>query len=273
MLLSEISNKLPKLSKTERKVAEYILSNPESILKMEIWKIAALTNTSDASVIRFCRTLGLTGYYQLKVNLANELGSHGININENEDKKGNTNLVFWDIIGRQIATINKNVKTEAIQKTCEFLLKAKTVYMSAWGNTTAIGADLAHRLTYFGISAFTTELPEYLMRNLANAQQNDLLIAISHSGSSTAVIDTLKFAKQKKLNTVLIGNESSSPAAHAADLLLCADADNFLFHDVGAGSHLIEMIIVDLVLYHLSRIKSPGEYSEEAESLLSRYKV
>lgn len=73
--------KYSKLTTSEQKIADYILSDSEEFLKSNAQMIGDLTQTSGATVIRFCKKIGFSGLEQLKVEIAKS------SIDSREDKK------------------------------------------------------------------------------------------------------------------------------------------------------------------------------------------
>ena len=60
------------LSKVSKKVADYILSNPEAAIYMTVLQLAETCGVSEASVVRFCKSIGYTGFNEMKISLASE---------------------------------------------------------------------------------------------------------------------------------------------------------------------------------------------------------
>jgi DNA-binding MurR/RpiR family transcriptional regulator len=56
----------------EKKVADFILSNPEKAVNANVSELASFSGVSDATVIRFCKHIGYQGYYQLRINLSRD---------------------------------------------------------------------------------------------------------------------------------------------------------------------------------------------------------
>lgn len=69
-LLLRIENSLPDLSKSERKVAEYIRKNPRGIIDLSVAALADACGVSDPTVVRAYKKLGFSGYEDLKLTLA-----------------------------------------------------------------------------------------------------------------------------------------------------------------------------------------------------------
>ena len=64
---------LPTLSKSEQKVATYIIENPEKVIYQSVAELAEESGVSDPTVVRACQRLGLSGYQELKVTLAQDI--------------------------------------------------------------------------------------------------------------------------------------------------------------------------------------------------------
>ena len=73
MLLDSIRNRLDTLSKSEHKVALAVLAKPELTIAENISALARLAQVSEPTVVRFCRTLGLDGWHEFKLKLAQSL--------------------------------------------------------------------------------------------------------------------------------------------------------------------------------------------------------
>ena len=74
-LIKTISESFGELRKSERKVADFVLSDPAAILNMRIIDLATQSQVSEPTVIRFCRALGYAGFQYFILHLARDLGS------------------------------------------------------------------------------------------------------------------------------------------------------------------------------------------------------
>ena len=73
-VLANIKLQIEGMYLAERKVAEYILEEPQNTIRLNVTELAEASGVSDATVIRMCKKLGYTGFYQMKICLAEELG-------------------------------------------------------------------------------------------------------------------------------------------------------------------------------------------------------
>jgi len=74
-LLTRLNAALPELSKSEIKVANAILTDPEAATRSSIAVLAAAAGVSEPSVNRFCKRFGASGFPDFKLQLARSLVS------------------------------------------------------------------------------------------------------------------------------------------------------------------------------------------------------
>ena len=71
----KIQSLLPSLSKTQKRIAEYILAHSREVVYLSISEFAEKCNVGNATIVRFCQLLGMEGYQELKVALAQDVVS------------------------------------------------------------------------------------------------------------------------------------------------------------------------------------------------------
>ena len=60
------------MGKSEKKVADWLISHPGDNLPMSISELAELCESSESTIVRFARRLGFSGYRELKISVAGE---------------------------------------------------------------------------------------------------------------------------------------------------------------------------------------------------------
>lgn len=271
MVFTKIKQNYSDMFQAEKKVADYILEHPSAVLDMNISDLAKESNTSDATIIRMCKHIGYTGFYQLKISLASSVNDSN---EKREIDKPEDIVEYFEKVASILTNVVKNINMDALADSVKLISKAGTVFTTGWGNTNEIASDLAHRLTRGGIRSFNSDIPEYMMRSLGLGNEKDVLVAISHSGEALHVIDIIGLAKEWGMKTILISNNSKSTAAEIADYVLSTDCREVtrMFEEVGGESHILELIIVDAILYFLQKNENMVPRSDQAEFILSHYK-
>ena len=62
-----IKAKMPQLTETEKKIGKFVLENYETVLQCNVSELATHSGVSDASVVRFCRSIGYRGFQDFKM--------------------------------------------------------------------------------------------------------------------------------------------------------------------------------------------------------------
>lgn len=70
--LKKIKSKIDYLTAAEQKVGYYILEHGDEVLGLTVTELAEKANSSDATVVRFCRSDGYKGYQEFKIGLAQD---------------------------------------------------------------------------------------------------------------------------------------------------------------------------------------------------------
>src|SRR3712207_8519595 len=61
-------------SKMEQKIADYILNHPEEVKQLTTYQVAKICKTSQASIVRFAKKMGFSGYPDFKLSLSQDIG-------------------------------------------------------------------------------------------------------------------------------------------------------------------------------------------------------
>lgn len=103
-LLEQIKGRLEELNKAERKVAEVILQNPQQATRFSIAALAQAASVSEPTVNRFCRSFGVSGYPELKLQLAQSLASGAAYVSRAVEADDNPAAYTQKIFGSAIAS-------------------------------------------------------------------------------------------------------------------------------------------------------------------------
>lgn len=80
--ITKIKEKADSLSRAERQVAKYILDHADLVQTYTISEISINANVSQASVVRFCKRMGIDSFKTFQHTLVKEMSSNNANIND-----------------------------------------------------------------------------------------------------------------------------------------------------------------------------------------------
>jgi RpiR family carbohydrate utilization transcriptional regulator len=251
----------------EKKVADYILKNPENSVIVNVSELAELCDTSDATVIRMCKHIGYKGFYQMKLQLAHDLGREQI-FSGNILPKDPGN---WEDVLKEIAAnimhSKANVNEDELMKCIDYITKCDTVHMVAAGNSIPSSIDFAFRLGRVGIRASSAFMPEHQLNSVNLGSDRDIVIGISHSGSAKQVLQAFELAKKRNMRTIAITDLLRTPIAKEADSVLSTGIEYSSVYTFGAASHVYISVLLDILLYFVARTKQKVESNGEADNV------
>ncbi|MEH1126898.1 MurR/RpiR family transcriptional regulator [Micromonospora sp. CPCC 206061] len=252
-LIVHISGLLPSLSPAEQRVARLVVADPADAARRTITDLATAAETSEATVIRFCRSVGMEGYPQLRIRLAAEAARRV----EPPDAR----VVGGDIppgadLAQIIATIAFN-DARAVEETaeqldpavCEQVVDAITVAgridVYGAGASGFVASDFQQKLHRIGRTAFYWPDIHTALTSAALLGKGDIAIGISHTGTTSDVIEVLQQARAHGATTVALTNFPRSPITEVADFVLTTAARETTYRSGAMASRLAQLTVVD----------------------------
>lgn len=273
-VLEMIEEKYDQIYSAEKKVADFILENPEKTVNANVSELANFSGVSDSTVIRLCKHIGYQGYYQLRLSLSRDLGrTQNGSVPEQKEKVNNVSEVFQDYASK-IVDIGKNIGEEKMQRCVDMIKGCNYLHIVAAGNTSPLAKYMGFRLGRLGIRCTYNELPEYFLNNVNLARKGDIVFAISQSGSSKHVVQALELAKEKGLEIIAITAYEYSPVSRLADCLLLSSVEKLPFDYYKSYSHLNETAVIDGIMHFVMNEAIIQESNADIpEIILSEYKL
>lgn len=238
------------LAKSEKKVASYIIANPEKVIRLSVTELADNCGASEATVVRTCRKLGMTGYQDLKVCLAQSLVSPIQAINESIKEDDSYTQMIQKVFNSAIHTLKYTLSVlnyDAIKEAADVIHESKRVVIVALGNSVALAQDLFHKLMRLGCSAIISSDTHMQMIAACGPTCGDVMVAISHSGSSKDIVEVAKQWKNGGGKLVTITNIGRSPLGKISDVSLVTASRETMYKLSALSSRAAQMAIIDSI--------------------------
>lgn len=243
----------PEMGRAEKKIADYILENTNSIIEFSVTELSKACGCGDATVVRFSKRLGFEGFQALKIGIAGELGA--TSSISNEIKKTDT---CFEIFKKRIADISVSLQsTESIidenslEKAANIIMNAKRIAVFGLGNSAAIAMDAAHKFLRLGLESQCCTDNHMQAIIASHLDRKSVAIGISHSGSSKDIVEALKLSKIGGATTVCITNYSASPIVEAADISLFTKSEETKYSILGLSSRIAQLTIFDTIYTYI----------------------
>lgn len=272
-VLDVIREKYEEIFSAEKRVADFVLQNPHKAVECNVSELAKISGVSDATVVRMCHHIGYKGYYQFRITLARDIGKKQYSDAENLQNTGAIERFFQDYAENMIA-IGRRIDSETMWNCVNLLRNCNVAHIIATGNTSVLSQYMSFRLGRLGVkSTFGVSL-EYYMNHINLADSNDIVIAISKSGTSKPVILGMELAKDKGLKSIAITSQIQSPVSDLANYVLLSHGKDTSFNYYKDYAQTNMMASIDALLDFLTNeefIKS--KQADKPELIISEYKI
>ena len=259
-VLDIICASLDSFFESERKIGTYIIQHTAEVVDMTVGELAQACGVSDASVSRFCKKINMKGFHHLKITLAKEISEKGIEEEEvsNHISVNDIEQSLKNILANKVTEITQTVSMMDAKQLSEILNKlnmARTVQFFAVGNTIPVAIDGAFKLNQIGIPAVSGTIWETQIGYTYNMTAEDVVIAISNSGESTAVLRALEAAKSAVATTLSITNSEKSSAAQLSDYHITTATREKLFLDGYCFSRVSATTVIEILYLFLTSMR------------------
>lgn len=216
--VNRIYSSLSKFSKSEKKIVDLMINDPQFVINATISQLANRADVSEASISRFCKRIDLDGFHHLKVILAQSslvnVDSQNGNFLNSDDKT--LDKLMNDKTDEIQATL-EGLDTTQIKEIIQVIKDARLLQIMAEGNTFPVALDACFKFNQIGRLAFTASSWEVAMGQALNLTDSDVVVVISNSGESRQLIQLIDVAKKNHVKVIALTNNNSSPIAALSD--------------------------------------------------------
>lgn len=259
------------LTKSEQRIAGYIMENAARIMEQTIPELAGNTKSSEITISRFCKKLGFSGLQALKIALAAELSNAGeMEFREIGDKDTDEQVaakVFQNIMDGLQDTL-KILDFQQVAKAVQVLQKARRVAVYGYGNSATVCQDIETRFMRFGmvIQAYADMSQQLTSASLLTKE--DVVIAVSHTGATIKLLEAVRVARRAGAAVIVITSYAQSNLAKLGDVVLTGMGREVHYSSESVASRLIHMAITD-VLYTAMARSNPENYHDNIAKMRS----
>lgn len=253
-LLGDIANSFPSFHASEASIAHAVLDHPDHVARMNISQLAKFSSTSVASVVRFSKAMGFKGFPDFRMALVGDLSRREhLGLNGSELDGGITLQDSPEEVIRKISQAD----ARAIQSTAERLdvhnfvatvdawEKAETIGLIGIASSGYVVMDLQLKLNRLGKRAVAWTDAHSALTSISLLKPNDVLMAVSHSGTTVDIVDVITEFKSRGVTVILITNNFRGPATALADLVLFTSARETTFRSGATASRIAQLTVVD----------------------------
>ena len=248
-LLQRLSTQLDQLNRSERKVVQVIVADPQSATRMSIAALAELSQVSEPTVNRMCRSFGLKGYPDFKLELAQSMarGTPYVSqsVNQNDTATQYTDKIFTSTMA-SLDTARQQVDSKVIERAVDYLSQAQQICFFGMGASGAVAQDALHKFFRFNIPVVAHN-DSLMMRMMAAAcKRGDVLVLLSFTGRTKEMVEVARIGRASGALVIAI-TAVDSPLAQEASLVLAVEAPEDTDVYMPMQSRMIQLTLIDVL--------------------------
>lgn len=245
--LREIENDL---TPSDKKVSDYIMEHRDEIIYLSITDLAQKCKVSESTIVRLCKKLRLKGYQELRVELAREVASPVKQIHEMVNLTDTVKDIQKKVFQAATQSLNdtsKILSMDSMERAIEWIKQCKSITFFGIGASGVTASDAFFRFSKLGIPSHVATDGHSQMNKAIFLREQDVVIAISHSGKTRDVIHALDIAKQHGARTIAITQFGHSPITEVADLTLFTSSTETAFRSEAMASRIAQAVLLDTI--------------------------
>ena len=235
----------------ERKIALYIRDNFIQALHCTLLELAETIGVSDASVVRFCKSLGYKGFQEFKINAALDTIPFGQQYNSRLEKGDSPAQVCQKIFATEISALQRTVETldtENMERVARILAQARRIVFAGSGGSMIVARDAQHKLVKIGLHVCVVEDKDIQLMEVSVLHRGDVLFAISQSGNNIHVLRAAELAKSCGAVVVALTSEGKNSLAQQADYVISTISEETIFNSESGSARLAQLAVVDCLV-------------------------
>lgn len=282
-VISKMKEMQGELTAKEKKISKYILQHLDKIVYMNTYQIADKCKVSQASVVRFAKKLGYSGFPEFKISFGRDMGRRDV-----EEK---INFIYEDIqetdelddLIKKIAYANSNIiqdtypilDTNTVKEAVEIIKNARKIFILGAGYSGIVAKDFHYKLGELGMNSICEADYHIQLASISTLNESDVVFVISQGGKTVDIYNLVKEAKKRKAKIISVTQMSSNPIRDLADIKISTIMEKNNFRSTALSSRIAQLTIIDIIYVALiTENKELAEkYIGDALKLVSDFKM
>lgn len=252
--ITRIKSVYNQFTKAEKKVADFVLSDPKKVLFMSITDLADACDVGDTSVFRFCKTMELKGYQEFKMMLSLSISEGSEEITQFTGNDISADDSFGDVAKKVLNTnINALMETYSLIKEEDFdaviriFHQARRVYFFGVGASMLTAMKAMNKFMRIENKMFCIQDSHMQTMAAAVMSQEDAAVIFSYSGATKDSIHVAETAKKAGAQVICITRFVKSPLSVYADITLLSGANEGPLQGGSTSAEISQLFLVDLI--------------------------
>ena len=238
-------------SKSQQRIANLILAQPQWALMSNVEDMAQAAQVSAPTIVRFCRAVGCEGLKDFKLQLAAALARGTPYLHRDVMDGDSGHDVLRNVVGSVTAVVaewQRQSDSSQLEQAARLIHTARRVDCFGTGATSHfLAQDLQARLFRFDIASTAYPDAHLQMVAAATVKPGDVVVAISFVGRMPSLLEVVRLAKQRGARIIAI-TCAQTPLAALADLVLVTDVPRDAVMRVGTDAYIVQVLLIEVLM-------------------------
>ena len=280
-VLKTINAKLDGMAAGDREIGQYIVDNPDRMLRLSTAALAAEIGRSQSSVVKFSQKLGYASYQELKLAVSEAKAQDWqvpAGVVHGSIEVGDTYpVILKKLIGSKLLSMQQTVAANSeriISRTLELLDGARRIHLVGVGASSLVARDFSYKLMKLGRNVLHDSDSHIQMANAATLGPGDVLFALSYSGASIETLRIAELARKRGTTVIAVTGLHDNPLSRVADIRLYTIADEERARSSSITARDAQLTLTDLLFILLvQRQPDANDYVHNSEAAVSVLKA
>ncbi len=280
-VLKKIAAKLDTMAPADRQIGQFIIEEPDEMLRLSTSALAARTGRSQSSVVKFSQRLGFASYQELKLAVSQA---------NSQEWKAPTGMIHGTIelgdsyltilqklVASKVLSIEQTASANSardIGKAVEVLDRASRIHLAGVGASSLVARDFSYKLMKLGRNVLHESDSHVQMANASTLGAEDVLFALSYSGTSIETLRIAELARQRGATVIAVTGLQDNPLSRVAHICLHTVADEDRVRSSSITARDAQLTLTDLLFIQLvQRQPDSNEHIHNSELAVSVLKV
>jgi RpiR family transcriptional regulator, repressor of rpiB and als operon len=240
---------LPEMTPSEVRITEILLrGTSEDALPLKA--LAEQADVSEAMVVKTAKRLGFPGYRELRAALEAYKSQPTVDMHEEILREDSVTTIVQKVFRTSIQALEETLAIldmKAFERAAQAIYKANQIDFYGLGGSAQIARDVSHKFLRIGVRTSVFDDTHMMAMSAALLKDGDVVVAFSHSGRTTAILDAVQIARKNGATIIAVSNYEASPLTERSDILLCSTAQGSFLTSENAAARIAQLNIMDAI--------------------------
>jgi len=258
-----IADTLPDLSPAERRVGRWVLEHPKEAANTTLARMATECETSEPTVVRFCRRVGLGGFRELAIRLTEALSNPASYVHRDVSPDDSTSDAIIKVLDGSIQSLiemRSQLSSMPVDAAVNAMQGARQIAFAGLGASGHVAHDACHKFFRLGIPCTSLRDTTMILQFAAIAEPDDVLVLLSHTGRWEDFARAARLTKSRGATVIALTNPDSD-VAQEADLLFPCRIIEYTSVYTPMNSRMAQLALLDAI--HVALALALGDVAND----------